>query len=312
MTKYAYVTVLYGNNIYLAGALVLGYSLVRTKTEFDRVILVTPDVSELYRGFLKKIYTHIISIEYVETNPSLFVEGTRFREVFTKLSCIGLIQYQKIILLDIDMIVTKNIDHVFKLSAPAASLKHFNLPYGQKVPSSMICQDNRLVGKPCSGRQPEAGLSPCRGKPCSGRQPEAGLSPCRGSINAGFMLLEPNLEEWNDIQQDILSEHTHRFKYPEQEYISLRYCNKWTAITFNYNFQFGLTKRVKKLHYKADDIYVIHYSSSYKPWNLLVTDEISIEEKAFSERHKKYYDLWMAAYNSIKEIFKNQNINLPF
>ena len=278
MTEYAYVTVLYGNNIYLTGALVLGYSLARTKTEFDRVILVTPDVSELYRGFLKKIYTHIISIEYIEANPSLFTEGTRFREVFTKLSCIGLIQYQKIILLDIDMIVTNNIDHVFKLTAPAASLKHFNLPYGQKVPSSMICQDNRLVG----------------------------------SINAGFMLLEPNLEEWNDIQKDILSEHTYKFKYPEQEYISLRYCNKWTSIIFNYNFQFGLTRRVKKLHYKADDIYVIHYSSSYKPWNLLVTDEISGEEKAFSERHRKYYDLWMAAYNAVKEIFKNQNINLPF
>nr|AEX63099.1 P13-like protein [Moumouvirus Monve] len=96
MSKYAYVTVMYGNNIYLTGALVLGYTLYKTKTEYDRIILVTPDVSDLYKSYLSDMYTKIIDIDYVQVNSNIFLEQeTRFRDVFTKLACLNLVQYQK-------------------------------------------------------------------------------------------------------------------------------------------------------------------------------------------------------------------------
>ena len=281
MTKFAYVTVLYGNNIYLTGALVLGYSLMKTNTNYDRVILVTPDVSSEYKSYLKTVYTNIIDIDYVRVSSEIFSESsTRFRDVFTKLECFGLVQYNKIILLDLDMIIAKNIDHLFKLTPPAACIKHYYVPYGKKIPSSMVCRGNKLVG----------------------------------SINAGLMLLKPDIDEWVDIKSDISkNEQIHKFKYPEQDYLSLRYCDKWTSITFNYNFQFGLTNRVKKLRYTIDDIYVIHYSSSYKPWNDLIKKRVvSVDETEFKTRHKKYYDLWISAYSKIKEKFKTEGIVIPY
>ncbi|AGD92165.1 p13-like protein [Megavirus lba] len=280
MVNYAYITVMYGNNVYLSGALVLGYTLFKSKTPHDRVILVTPDVSETYKSYLRDIYTHVIDIDYVKVSSNIFLEqDTRFRDVFTKLSCLSQVQYDKIILLDLDMIISKNIDHLFKLSAPAACLKKNHISYGKKIPSNMICHNNRLVG----------------------------------SINAGLMLLKPDLEEWKNIQCDILNNtQINKYKYPEQDYISLRYCNKWTSITFNYNFQFGLTRRVKKYHYKIDDIYVIHYSSSYKPWNILIDHEVTPTEQDFINQHKKYYDLWINIYHKIKEKYRVQGILLPY
>lgn len=280
MAKYAYVTVLYGNNIYLTGALVLGYSLKRTKTIHDRVILITPDVGNENQLYLSKIYTHIIPINYTNVNPEIFSEqNTRFRDVFTKLECLSLIQYDKIILLDLDMIIAKNIDHLFKLIPPAACIKKYYVPYGKIIPQNMICKNNKLVG----------------------------------SINAGLMLLKPDLKELDDIKIEInKNEQINKYKYPEQDYLSLRYCGKWTSITFNYNFQFGLTNRVKKTKYKIDDIYVIHYSSSYKPWNVLVEHDLTEDEKKFMELHKKYYDLWNNAYVYIKKKFVEDNIVLPF
>lgn len=281
MSKYAYVTVLYGNNIYLTGALVLGYSLMKTNTSYDRIIMVTPDVSGDHKFYLRSIYTHIQEIDYIKVNPEIFLEeNTRFSNVFTKLECLSLMQYDKIILLDLDMIVTKNIDHLFKLNPPAACLKKYYIPYGKKIPSHMICSNGKLVG----------------------------------SINAGLMLLKPDINELEDIKKDI-SQNTqiNKYKYPEQDYLSLRYCNKWTSITFNYNYQFGLTKRVKKCRYKIDDIYVIHYSSSYKPWNNLIKDRVvTDDEKQFKQRHNKYYVLWNNAYNMIKEKFGKQGIILPY
>ena len=296
MTKFAYVTVMYGKNIYLTGALVLGYSLMKTGTNFDRVILVTPDVSSEYnpkdaiqgsarsaeyKSYLKTIYTHIIDIDYVTASAEIFLEtDTRFRDVFTKLACLNLTQYDKIILLDLDMIVTKNIDHLFKLEAPAACLKRFYVPFGKKIPANMICQGNKLVG----------------------------------SINAGLMLLKPDKKEWDDIKEDIMhNTQINKYKYPEQDYLSLRYCGKWISITSNYNFQFGLTHRVKKCHYRAEDIYVIHYSSSYKPWNDLIENRIeSLDEIEFKKQHQKYYTLWKNAYLIIKEKFEKEGIVLPY
>lgn len=281
MPKYAYVTVLYGNNVYLTGALVLGYSLMKTNTKIDRIILVTPDINEQFKFYLKDIYTHIITIEYVHVSPEIFSEkNTRFRDVFTKLECLNLVQYKKIILLDLDMIIVKNIDHLFKLCPPAACLRKYYIPYGQKIPANMICSNNKLVG----------------------------------GINAGLMLLKPDGKEWDKIKNDISQNiHINKYKYPEQDYLSLRYCNCWTSITFNYNFQFGLTNRVKKYHYKIDNIYVIHYSSSYKPWNVLLPNYMPTDdEKKFKEIHQKYYTLWNNAYQSIKKKFKKKGIILPY
>jgi len=265
----AFVTVLYGNNVYMSGAIVLGYTLMRTKTTYDRIILVTPDVSAEYIGYLRNVYTHVIKISYVDVNPTIFLKSdTRFRDVFTKLACLELIAYEKIILLDLDMIVCKNIDHLFKLDPPAACIKHHNLPYGQKIDPKMICDGTKLVG----------------------------------SINAGLMLLKPDLAEWNEIKTDIKNNtYLQKYKYPEQDYLSLRYCDKWTSITFNYNFQFGLTHRVKQLGYKISDIYVIHYSSSYKPWNDLIPDRITdLDELKFKRQHQKYYQMWKSIYANLK------------
>jgi len=281
MNRYAYVTVLYGNNIYLTGAIVLGYSLMKTNTKFDRVILVTKDVSESYRSMLSEVYTDCIEIDYIEANPKIFLETTRFRDVFTKLECLNLIMYDKIILLDLDMIVTQNIDHLFQLHPPAACLKRSNVEYGQIIPREKICDSSlKLVG----------------------------------SINAGLMLLRPDITELDDIKNDIIkNDRLMNLKYPEQDYLSLRYCGKWTSITFNYNYQFGLTARVKQLKYTLDDIHVIHYSSSFKPWNQLDPNHTETEEEGkFQRQHTKYYKLWTSAYHKIKSELKNININLPY
>lgn len=280
MPKYAYVTVLYGNNIYITGAMVLGYSLMKTNTILDRIILVTQDISSQYKYYLKTLYTHVIEIDYIQVNPQIFLEETtRFRDVFTKLECLSLVQYDKIILLDLDMIVAKNIDHLFQLQPPAACVKKYYVPYGEKIPSNMICRGDQLVG----------------------------------GINAGLMLLKPDIDELNDIKSDINQDaQIRKYRYPEQDYLSMRYCNQWTSITFNYNFQFGLTKRVKKYRYRIDDIYVIHYSSSYKPWNELLPNYVpSPDEIEFKNRHKKYYTLWINAYQIIKEKYDKEGIVLP-
>lgn len=280
MTRYAYITVLYGTNIYITGALVLGYSLWRTKTKYDRIILVTPDVSDEYKSYLKNVYTKVISIDYMDVNPSIFYEETRFRDVFTKLQVLSLIEYDKIILFDLDMIVFKNLDHVFKLKAPAAVIKKRDLQYGERMPKWMICKEGKMVG----------------------------------SVNAGLMLLKPDLKELDQIKQDVIENKSLlKFRYPEQDYLSLRYCGNWYSLTFQYNYQFGLSERTARLNYSIDDIYVIHYSNPYKPWNHLMSDyKYRDKENEFINKHKAFYDMWNKSYEFVKQWYLRKNIVLPY
>lgn len=278
MSKYAYVTVLYKTNVYFAGAIVLGHSLKKTNTKYDRIIMTTNDVSLECINILKQIFTYIIPIDYISAHENIFQKtDSKFLEVFTKFQALSLTQYSKIILLDTDMIITKNIDHLFSLKPPAACLKNYNIKYGAKIDKKFICKYGRLIN----------------------------------TINAGLMLLKPDSSELAAIKNDILnSNQLHKFKYPEQDYISLRYCAEWHSITFNYNYQFGLTRRVSKLKYNADKIYVIHYSSSHKPWNYLIPHYAeSPKETSFQSIHKKYYDLWINIYKSIT---KKRKLKITF
>lgn len=279
---YAYVTTLYGSNIYLTGAIVMGYSLMKTKTPHHRIIMVTPDVDENYKIILRELYTHVIDIEYMPTHKNIFKdENTRFINVFTKLLALTLIDYDKIILLDTDMIICQNIDHLFLLEPPAACIIYFSIPYGEKIDKNIMCTTNKKL---------------------------------KTSINAGLMLLKPDINEFNSIKEDINKENQPiKFRNPEQEYLSLRYCGKWTSITFNYNFQFGLKYRVSRNKYTASDIYVIHYSG-FKPWGSLFKEikPKSSDKIKYETENKKYYDMWLSLYNHVKEKLAEKNLIVDY
>lgn len=123
------------------------------------------------------------------------------------------------------------------------------------------------------------------------------------------MLLEPNQNEYNEIIQDLLKTDKEREAYdnPEQDYLSFKYANKWTNISFLYNFQFGLTDRAKK--YDPNDIYNIHYSSRLKPWRIIFKPEETWSWIKEDIRNIPYYELWMKSYESIRDRLFLRNID---
>jgi hypothetical protein len=283
--KYAYITLLMGTNSYFYGALVTGYSLQKYKVNanIDIVIMITNNVSAYQKNILQKVYDQVIEIDFTEIDKNIIddLKNTRFMDVFTKLEALKFTQYSKIIMMDIDMCVLKNMDHLFDLNSPAASLRNIDLEQGDKIDKKYIYSDNQ--------------------------------GNVHG-INAGLMLLKPSIEEYNDIIKDLRESKNRKYKNPEQDYLSLRYRDKWTNISFLYNFQFGLTKRVDKLNYTTEDIYNLHYSSRLKPW-LQIYEKEHIRDKIIP--NKQYYDIWEKEFLEINKKFNllpkylefNHNLN---
>jgi len=280
--KYAYVMLLMKTSLYFYGAMVTGYSLKKQNSKYDTIIMVTPDVSSYQKNMLKKVYDIVMEIDYTKINTSVIAnyETTRFRDVFTKLEALKLVQYDKIIMMDIDMCVIKNMDELFDLEPPCAVLRHKILKHGEKINTSYIYRKGKFVA----------------------------------GINAGIMLLKPSIKEYNDIIND-LQKDGETYKNPEQDYLSLRYNGKWTNISFSYNFQFGFDERVDKFKKLEDEsieientapfvgsdaeIHNLHFSSRTKPWSLIYNKEyMSHKIKKVNER---YYDIWMQHLNEINK-----------
>ena len=111
--NYRYVTLLSSDD-YIIGTLCLAESLRKVNSQYDLLVLVTQSISETTLSLLRheQIDFHILQRSVnTDINSGRYV---RWNYTFDKLNVFGLVQYDKVIFLDSDMYVIKNIDHLFE------------------------------------------------------------------------------------------------------------------------------------------------------------------------------------------------------
>ena len=204
----AYVSLLYGEHPhYVCGALVLGHSVRASGPVHDRVLLHTSDVPAEARLVLSQIWQlhevqYIISAEDLHTSP---YKDAKFKEVFTKLHVFNpaAVPYAKVVFLDLDTLVLKNIDNLFELRAPAAMCNEKKLPPGH----------TRLI-------HPEHGQR---------------MEPEHCYFNAGVMVIAPSRTLFELLASDVQSNdamwHSGAWS-PEQSYLSKVLAGEWSHVRF--------------------------------------------------------------------------------
>ena len=270
--KYAYVNLMYGNNDYFLGTLIFIISLMKTKPKYDTILLYTFDVPKYKIDILKKYYTITKEITYIDIKKT---SRARFKEIFTKLKIFTLTDYEKVLYLDNDMYVNKNLDHVFE---------KYNTPAGVAINEDMEFKDGEQVYKK------------------------------NVVFNAGFWLIKPSLSSYKKMFYNLKNFDTN--KELEQEYVSYFFNKKWTNISYLYNYQFSLasldpekerTKIYKKT--KIDQVYVIHYSTSFKPWNIL-SDTSLLKKKEWIKIYRPYYEIWLKLFLEVFNYYRKNGINI--
>ncbi len=118
--QHAYVSMIFGNDDYVPGLEVLGRSLSDTGTTIPRVAMVTADVSAQARARLVAQGWEIREVEPI-ANPATALLMARFGNVFTKLRAWGLTEYTKVVVLDADTLVVRNIDELFERPSLSAA-----------------------------------------------------------------------------------------------------------------------------------------------------------------------------------------------
>jgi hypothetical protein len=116
----AYASLICGGDAYVPGLETLGRSLAETGTVVPRVALVTDDVSAAARARLVAEGWLLRDVQPIR-NPTADRLAPRFANVFTKLRVWGLTEYEKVVFLDGDTVVVRNIDELFERPSLAAA-----------------------------------------------------------------------------------------------------------------------------------------------------------------------------------------------
>ncbi|XP_053808083.1 glycogenin-1 isoform X4 [Vidua macroura] len=116
MADQSFVT-LATNDSYVKGALVLGSSLQQYRTTRKLTALITPQVSDLMRKVLEKVFDEVILVNVLDSGDSAHLALMKRPELgvtLTKLHCWELTQFSKCVFMDADTMVLSNIDELFE------------------------------------------------------------------------------------------------------------------------------------------------------------------------------------------------------
>lgn len=299
MKKYAYVTFVMRNDSFVPGALVLAYALRKQNTVADLVCLVTSDVSTKARKALSVVYDHVVEISE-KTIAHPIAKGRNDRPyLFTRLEALRLgkngdlgFDYDKIVLLDADIMPLEQYDALFEINAPAGILNekkcHFLEPSAFK---KGLLKWHDVYNSQC----PHGTKIP---KQLTNRVWE---DPENLGVNACLWVLEPCMAQYHQIFNSLKKpEHlhkVHRFKWPEMQYMTYFWSGKWHNVDIKYagfNGQPGLKH-----------LYGTHFAG-IKPWqeNNPTVLKRCIQFQDYQLWFQNFYELCQYVYPALKEVPK--------
>lgn len=104
------------NVAYLPGVLTLAYSLKGVASRYELVVLYTDSCPESVHVALAQRGIRALRVERLSPRKHVeYSNDARFAECWTKLVCFDLTQFERVVLLDSDMLVMRNMDELMDL-----------------------------------------------------------------------------------------------------------------------------------------------------------------------------------------------------
>ena len=279
-------TTLVTNTNYFAGLFTLQYSLKKSGSKYPLVALCTDGVPADGIAALEKRNITWKKIPYLLPSvPKEYGNDPRFYDCWSKLAPFSLTEYDRVVQLDSDMLVLKNMDELMELPLDSPDMKG----EGNRVyAASHACACNPLK-KPHYPKHwiPEnCAFTSQHGTPdeaqYTGPAPTAGI----GSPNGGLVVVNPSQGVYDKILQTLKDgKMTGGYEFADQSLLGDRFYGRWVGLPYTYNAL--KTLRWKGVHdtiWRDDEVKNVHYILSPKPW-----DEKLEEMK--DESHKWWYHM---------------------
>ncbi len=235
------------------GVRTLRASLARSGSEYPLVVMVTEDIDHPSRQLLVADGCSVRAVEALrppcglETNYA----NARFAEVWTKLAAWRLTEFERVVVLDADMLVTRNMDELLSLVLVDGAIAACH---------ACRCNPNRIASYPASWTPQNCFYTHCRGVDHTS-EPEL----VDNYLNGGLLVLTPDEAVFADLMQTLARVgDLSRYTFAEQDFLNEYYRRRWHPLPYIYNalktlpFQHPSLwddSAVKNIHYIID-----------KPW----------------------------------------------
>jgi lipopolysaccharide biosynthesis glycosyltransferase len=242
---------------YLVGVLTLDYSLKQTNTKYDLVVFYTKSLLNNDPWVVDELQRRNIQVKLIDElkiSENIFVAEKRFLETFTKLNAYKLIEYERIGMLDADMLVRANIDELLEMHLPKDSIA---------ASHACVCNPKKKTSYPanwsvenCAYSQQNVDEAQKVGYDC-----KFGV----GMLNGGMIVFEPSLKIHKRIIDELISNGTKPLLFADQELLSNVFKNTWKPLPYIYN----ALKTLRNCHaniWKDEHVKIVHYILE-KPWD---------------------------------------------
>lgn len=260
LTQYSHIwATLITNSNYLPGVLTLNYSLKKHHSKYPLIALYTDQLDSETLRTLSENNIPTLRIGNLNPKSNCHIKfDKRFLDTWSKLYFFKLVQFKRIIQLDSDMLILKNIDELMSLS-----LQNYKFASTH----ACLCNPLRLHHYPHNWNSTNCVFSNHHNynhDSIIGPPSNVGLSKC----NSGILIVEPSLALFNEILEVLNDENKIKnYTFPDQDLLADLFYQDWLPISYKYN----CLKTFKNCHSDLWDLSTIkniHFILSPKPWDV--------------------------------------------
>lgn len=264
--RHAWVTLLTRTS-YLAGAVLLAHSLHEHRSAYPLIILYTQSLPSECLPALRReaslTNAILVPIDFLRPKTEVSLIAARFADTWTKLQVFSLIEYDRMVFLDADMLVLRNMDELFEYEVPGKDwivANHAcvcNLDKDSWAPEEWVKENCAYTGLVHPSALDEPRSVPLGGK---GKYTHA-------LLNSGMFIFTPHQAQW-EAMLEFLNTETEllkTFMFPDQDFLAKFFRGRWKSIGWQYN----ALKTMRYWHPKIwmdDEVRNLHYIVD-KPWS---------------------------------------------
>lgn len=259
-------TTLITNTKYLTGLLALDYTLKKTGSKYPLVALYTDTLSEEGHKALDARRIPKLKIKYLlPVKNKDYSNDPRFYDCWSKLQPFSLYQFEKVVQLDSDMVVLKNMDELFDIELNDTD-KVFAASH------ACVCNPYKYDHYPKDWVKKNCAFTDYHTKLDDHENFIYGPDPSKnplGICNGGLQVVKPSKVLYGKIK-NALSNDNLDYDFADQSLLSDVFKSNWIGISYIYNY----LKTLRFIHedLEFEKVKNIHYILTPKPWDISPID----------------------------------------
>jgi len=227
--------------------------------------MVTPQLPQDARDILNKeeiLMREVDILMPVDGAHKLSAHDARFVDTWTKLRGFDLEEYDRIVLLDSDMIVRRNMDELMDLELPCDWIASAH---------ACACNPRKLPHYPADWIPENCAYTPLI-HPDSLEHASSTSGPRPYSLlNSGLVVLNPSMKLAHQIGEYLsTSPLIPTFSFPDQDLLAAFFAGRWKPLPWKYN----ALKTLRVIHkniWRDEEVRCLHYILDDKPWQARIS-----------------------------------------